>query len=252
MRKRAINLPLKRFVLVLLLIGVAFPLCAKSIGGGISFFVPETLYDPPNNDWSGSVSKEAGLSTSFGLGDYLAIPVGFTYIKASGIMGYEKKDNGDMGTRIAEELWYTADTFIPYLRAEAHIPIGPVFVEGFAGVAGTWFVAPQVNEGAFGRDLATDDSTSADFYTFSGDFKIKGSLGYGYQFGGAFGVRIDKISVKLSGTYSDLRAKSEAKSDKYWEGTYGSSVTKKEGNFSRKFWSRLRGFSIGINGSYEM
>ena len=218
----------------------------QSAGGGISFFVPESLLEG-----SGSISKEAGLSTSVGFGDVLSVPVGFTYIKASGVMGYEQKNDGSIGKRIANELWYTADTFIPYLRAETHIPIGPVFVEGFAGVAGVWFVAPQINEGAFGRDYAGFDGAAADLYAFS-DLNMDISLGYGYQVGGAFGVQIDKIQVKLTGIFTDLKAETKAKSETYYEVDYSGTSASDKGAFDETFWSRLRGFSIGINGSFSM
>ncbi|MGC9312568.1 MAG: hypothetical protein ACP5IA_07720 [Sediminispirochaetaceae bacterium] len=65
------KIPLLALVLGLALTG---PFCfAQSAGGGISFFFPESLLDG-----SGSVSKEAGLSTSLGIGEMLSIPVGFT------------------------------------------------------------------------------------------------------------------------------------------------------------------------------
>lgn len=118
----------------------------QSAGGGLSFFFPESLLDG-----SGSVSKEAGLSTSIGLGEYLSVPVGFTYIKASGFMPYDKNGDDDSLQQIDDTIWYTADTFIPFLRLKTQISAGPVYLEAFGGIAGAWIVAPQTFDGAVGR-----------------------------------------------------------------------------------------------------
>ncbi|MFO7731661.1 MAG: hypothetical protein R6V86_12970, partial [Spirochaetia bacterium] len=55
--------------LFLLTVSLSF---GQSAGGGLSFFFPESLV---TGDGSGSVSKEAGLSTSIGLSDFLSVPV---------------------------------------------------------------------------------------------------------------------------------------------------------------------------------
>lgn len=225
---------------------VALPGFGMSFGGSISFFVPESLVV---GEVSGSVSKEAGLSYSLGLGDYISIPAGFTYIKASGLLPYEKNSNNVLH-RSDKEIWYTADTFIPYLRIETHIPMGPVFVEGFAGAAGGWFIAPQMNEGAIGRTYGDKDSDGYDYYVFD-DLSMNISLGYGYQAGGSIGVEMDQIRVKLNGSYTDIIAKTTVKSGTYYKVDYDGS-TAKAADFEESFTSRLRGFSVGIGGSYQM
>src|SRR6056297_687977 len=151
----------------------------QSAGGGLSFFFPESLV---TGDGSGSVSKEAGLSTSIGFGDFLSVPVGFTYIKASGFMPYQETGDDDSLERMDNTIWYTADTFIPYLRLKAKVPIGPVYFEGFGGVAGAWIVAPQTFDGAVGRYYGSQKG--ADYYYIFEKLETDSSFGFGYQFGG--------------------------------------------------------------------
>ncbi|MFO7849222.1 MAG: hypothetical protein R6V67_04600 [Spirochaetia bacterium] len=254
MKKNALSMlcnsvPVKKrgvvvFTAVLLL--SASPLFSQSFGGNLSFFVPESLLDG-----SGSVSNEAGLSTSFGFGDIVSVPVGFTYIKASGLMAYDKNDNNSL-ERISDEIWYTADTFIPYLRLQAHIPLGPVFIQGIAGAVGAWFIAPQTNEGAVGRAFAAEAGGTHDIYTFD-DLSMDISFGYGYQAGGSIGMQIDAIRVQLTALFTDIFADTTAESDRAYKIDYdGTNPIVEETDFEKEFTSRLRGISVGIGGSYEM
>lgn len=229
--------------LFLLVLTMSF---GQSAGGGLSFFFPESLLDG-----SGSVSKEAGLSTSIGLGEYLSVPVGFTYIKASGFMPYDKTGDDDSLQQIDDTIWYSADTFIPFLRLKTHIPLGPVYVEAFGGIAGAWIVAPQTFDGAVGRYYGAQDS-SADYYIFEKlDTEI--SFGFGYQVGGTIGFKIDAISVGIDATLTDLRAETTLSSDEYYEvGLGGADGSAAPGSgFEETFTSRLRGISIGLSGSYS-
>ncbi|MFP4619484.1 MAG: hypothetical protein ACLFMZ_11635, partial [Spirochaetaceae bacterium] len=229
------------FTAVLLL--TTSPLFSQSIGGGLSFFVPESLLHK-----SGSLSNEAGLSTSIGFGDIVSVPVGFTYMKASGLMAYDKNDNNKL-ERISDEIWYTADTFIPYLRLQAHIPLGPVFIRGIAGGVGAWFIAPQLNEGAIGRTFASE--TDDDFYAFD-DLSMNAIFGYGYQAGTSIGVEIDRISVQITALFTDIFAPTTAKSDTYYKINYANETVDEDTDFKGEFISRLRGISVGLGGSYEM
>ena len=210
----------------------------QSAGGGISFFVPESLLEG-----SGSVSKEAGLSTSLGFGDVLSLPAGFTYIKASGFLPYNKTD-GEL-KRMDNRIWYTADTFIPYLRLKGTVDIGPLYLEGFGGVAGAWIVAPQAFEAQIGKYYAP----AGDLYYFTkleSDF----SLGYGYQAGATAGVRVDAVSVGLEVIFTDLRAKTTVSSDDYVHYKENDSADTGQSGFEKSFTSRLRGLSLGITGSF--
>ncbi|MFP4491670.1 MAG: hypothetical protein ACLFNZ_09350 [Spirochaetaceae bacterium] len=225
--------------IAVLLLLASSPLFSQSIGGGLSFFVPESLLHK-----SGSLSNEAGLSTSIGFGDIVSVPVGFTYMKASGLMAYDNKLK-----RISDEIWYTADTFIPYLRLQAHIPLGPVFIRGIAGGVGAWFIAPQLNEGAIGQAFASE--TDDDFYAFD-DLSMNAIFGYGYQAGTSIGVEIDRISVQITALFTDIFAPTTAKSDTYYKINYADETVDEDTDFKGEFISRLRGISVGLGGSYEM
>ena len=175
--------------------------------------------------------------------------MGFTYIKASGVIPYEKED-GDL-KRIDDEIWYTADTFIPYLRLKAHIPLGSLFLEGFGGVAGAWLVVPQMNEGAVGRGFADHTGEAFDTYVYD-DLDMDISFGIGFQAGGSIGMQFDAIRVQITGIYTDIRADTTAKSDTYYEVDYSGGSAVEGSDFEQEFISRLRGISVGIGGSYQM
>ena len=217
----------------------------QSAGGGLSFFFPESLV---TGSGSGSVSKEAGLSTSIGFGDFLSVPVGFTYIKASGFMPYQQTGDDDSLERMDNTIWYTADTFIPYLRLKAKVPFGPVYFEGFGGVAGAWIVAPQTFDGAVGRYYGSQKGT--DYYYIFEKLETDISFGFGYQVGGTVGFTIDAISIGIEAIFTDLRAETTVSSSEYYEGNV-SGMDAGEDKFEESFTSRLRGLSIGLNGSYS-
>jgi len=230
----------KSIPLVLVFIMLASFGFGQSAGGGLSFFFPESILDG-----SGSISKEAGLSTSLGIGDRFSIPVGFTYIKASGFSGYKDIDDDGKLNQLDENIWYVADTFIPYARLKGHISFGSIFIEGFGGIAGAWIVAPQAFDGTIGRYYGEKDGGT--FYVFNKlDTDI--SFGWGYQAGAAFGLQIDAIGISIEGIYTDLKAKTEISSSDGW--FYDGALTPVS-DFSAVFTSRLRGVSIGINGSYS-
>jgi len=218
----------------------------QAAGGGLSFFFPESLV---TGSGSGSVSKEAGLSTSIGFGDFLSVPVGFTYIKASGFMPYQETGDDDSLERMDNTIWYTADTFIPYLRLKAKVPLGPVYFEGFGGVAGAWIVAPQTFDGAVGRYYGSQKGT--DYYYIFEKLETDISFGFGYQVGGTVGFTIDAISIGIEAIFTDLRAETTVSSSEYYEGIVDTSFTKQTDKFEESFTSRLRGLSIGLNGSYS-
>ena len=212
----------------------------QSAGGGISFFFPESLLQG-----SGSVSRESGFSTSLGLGDYLSLPAGFTYIKASGLLAYDDTDGDDRIERLDDRIWYVADTFLPYLRIKGSVDAGSFYFEGFGGVAGLWVVAPQAFDGAMGRYYG--GSAKDDFYVFH-TLKSEFSFGYGYQFGATAGMRFGDVRVGLEAVYTDVSARATASSDDY--DYYEGATLTPSSDFKETFTARLRGISLGIVGSF--
>jgi hypothetical protein len=213
----------------------------QSAGGGLSFFFPESLI---RGSGSGSVSKESGLSTSVSFGEFISVPVGFTYIKASGLMAYEDTGEEAPGERLADRIWYVADTFIPYLRIQGSLGLGSVYLKAFGGLAGAWFVAPQAFDGAIGRHYGPGDS----FYMFE-SLSTNFSFGYGYQYGGTVGVKIQSVSVGLEAVFTDLWSEAGISSDRNI--FYDGSSTVQDKDFNESFFARLRGISLGITGSFE-
>lgn len=217
----------------------------QSAGGGLSFFFPESLLDG-----SGSVSKEAGLSTSISLGEYLSVPVGVTYIKASGFMPYDNSGEDESLQQIDDTIWYTADTFIPFLHLKTHVPLGPVYVEAFGGIAGAWIVAPQTFDGAVGRYYG-NQAEGFDYYIFE-NLETEIAFGLGYQIGGTVGFQIDAISVGIDAVLTDIRAETTLTSNDYYEVKVSNQEgTAQSSDFEETFTSRLRGISIGLSGAYS-
>ncbi len=212
-----------------------------SVGGGISVFVPQSLYQGR----SGSVSKEAGLSTSLGLGNYLSLPVGFTYLKANGFTA-----DGITGSGGGEDLnmWFSADTFLPYLRAKASLPLGIFYAEVQGGITGAWIVAPQ----PFIRTIENHYSTPETRYVFD-QISMDPVWGWGWQAGASAGIRIDAISVGVDLLYTSIRADMNLSSDTYWavdRDTPGSTAQETDFDFGEDLQARLRGFSIGLSGKF--
>lgn len=234
------NSPLLRIGLMALLTVSTVPAFSQtSAGGGLSFFVPESLY----RFQSGSISKEAGLSTSFGVGDYISFPLGFTYIKATGFTAGLKGGSDLMDGNI----WFSADTFLPYLRCQGTLPLGPLYLNILGGIAGAWIVAPQ----PFYTTIENHYSDGNTRYVFD-QISFNSSFGWAWQAGGNLGLTIGQISVELQFLYTDLRADMEISSPQYWEiDAAGPTITEKtDFPFEEDLESRLRGFSIGLGGSF--
>lgn len=236
MKKNMMRL-LPVFFTVFLLFSTGSFAVAQSAGGGISFFIPESLY----LDGSGSISHEVGLSTEAGIGSMLSLPVGFTYIKASGLLPYESGEKAD------DRIWLAADTVIPYLRLKAKAPLGTVFIELYGGVAGGWFLSPEPFAVPIGRKAGEDAGVD---YLVLEEAEASLSFGWGYQLGGSIGVTIGQISVSLDAGYSDLRSEATVTSDSYLEVTETGSVVTAKTGYKGVFDVRLRGFSAGIGGSF--
>ena len=177
---------MKKLILVSIIVLSTFGILAgQSVGGGISFFLPETLYI----DGDGTIGFEQGFSTSIGLGSLLSIPIGFTYHSSD---GYRLQDTG-LETITGPALY--GDLIMPYVQLKLRIPIGPVYLEGWGGGALGWAFSlkPTGNfANLFGSEIAVGTAT------------IEKKLGYGWMAGGAIGVQIDAIGIDLGATYRSM------------------------------------------------
>ena len=97
-------------VLLIMILSISLSVNAMEAGTGISVFVPESLY----TYGEGSVSLEQSLEFALGLGEYLSIPVGFTYNTNYGLM-VDGEDEADSP-------WFYTDSILPYAMLKPMSP----------------------------------------------------------------------------------------------------------------------------------
>jgi hypothetical protein len=210
---------------VLVLCSLCLPLfvSAQSLGGGISFFLPETLY--LDND--GTIGFEQGLGSAVKIGNMLSVPIGLVYHSSD---GYRLEDTGLQS--ITGPALY-GDILMPYAQLKLRMPLGMLYLDGWAGGAVAWAFSmkptgnfPQL----FGSGIAVQE---ADL--------IK-NMGYGWMVGAALGIQIDAIGIDFGASYRSIAFPLEG------------SVTHSEGShvFSRQARVLLRGISFRIGGSYSL
>jgi len=203
---------------------------AQAVGGGISFFMPETLYKYGR----GTIGFEQGLSTSLGIGSLLSIPIGFAYHSSD---GYTVEGTG-LQTVNAPTLY--GDLIMPYVQLKMKVPIGPLYLEAWGGGALGWAFSLNPT-GDFTKLLQTDSDPLA-----LGTTDIRKKLGYGWMAGGAIGVQIDAVGVDLGVSYRDIKIPLEGTVQ---AGAIGSGLTTYTLDDSVK--AILRGLSFRIGGSFS-
>lgn len=70
---------------LVLVLGFAVPVAAQSVGGGLSFWVPESLY----LGRGGSVGVESAIGSSLGFGEVITVPFGIAYNKVYGRLEHD-------------------------------------------------------------------------------------------------------------------------------------------------------------------
>lgn len=209
---------------------------AQSAGGGLSVFVPESLY----RHAKGTVAFEQGFSTSIGLGPFISIPVGFAYHSTDGYL-FEHE-----GLVEADGPSFYGDSFIPYAGLKAHIPLGPSFyLDAFGGGALNWAFSLQPNAIGLAQNLADGSNQKIAF----DEIEVERSIGYGWMVGGAFGIKIDRISIDLGATYRLLMVPVVVTAD--LRRVDGASATEDRVRYADGF-AVLRGVSIRLGGSYAL
>ncbi len=163
---------------------------AQSAGGGISVFVPESLYRFGN----GTIAFEQGLSTTIGLGPVLSVPIGFAYHSTDGYL-LEHKDAASLQAPA-----FYGDSIIPYVALKAKAWLGSaVYLEVMGGGALNWAFSMKPTAD-FAKALVANGTQRIALDRVS----IEKKLGYGIIAGGAFGVKVGAVSVDLGATYRYL------------------------------------------------
>lgn len=226
---------MKRLCIAALAVSAATGLFAQSAGGGISVFVPESLY----RYQEGTIAFEQGLSTSVGFGSVLSVPIGFAYHSTDGYMLEH-----DKAANVKAPAFY-GDSIIPYVALKAHVPLGSTFyLEAFGGGAANWAFSMKPT-GDFARALAEKEGQRIAVDTVT----IEKRLGYGWIAGGAIGAKFGKISVDLGATYRYLVTPITVEADiSRVEGTTAVSDTVKLDDAK----AILRGISIQLGGSFKL
>jgi len=224
---------------------------AQSFGGGISIFVPWDMFEGE----TGSISFESSLETSLGLGEYLSVPVGISYNQIYGL-----SPDGTLSSGSADEdealatggPWFYADSLLPYLLAKVNIPVGPVYFDLYGGGALNYNFSLR----PFERQIAQDLKDAGVFGENPGtvaitELDVDSGLGAGWIVGAGTGVQIDQIRVGLDlsyrHVYHDLKVSGE-----YLQSGRTEVQTFDADDTISQMRVLLRGFSIGIGGSFSM
>ncbi|MFP4484649.1 MAG: hypothetical protein ACOCYG_03970 [Spirochaetota bacterium] len=232
----------RRAILAVLVFVVAVGGWGQSVGGGVSVFLPESLY------WNGdgSVSVETALSTSFGLGEFLSFPIGISYNQVYGL----KPESAELDINAGP--WFYADNLQPFLMAQGRIGIDRFYVDLFGGGGLSWNPVMRPLKGTIEADLAGrlsgEDATDISFTSLT----VDNALGYGWLAGGGFGLNIQGVDVDLNATYKSM-THGVVVTGEYYRIESGEGVQE----FSSAadltdFRVILRGITVGINGSIEM
>ncbi|MFW5695343.1 MAG: hypothetical protein ACOCYB_09240 [Alkalispirochaeta sp.] len=242
----------QRAVLTAILLAViSTPAMTQSFGGGISVFVPWDMFEGE----TGSISFESSLETSLGLGEYVSFPVGISYNQ---IYGLSPDGTVPDGSEESEEAlstggpWFYADSLLPYLLAKIHIPAGPMYFDVYGGGALNYNFSLRPFERQIARDLRDagvfGDNPGTVAIT---DIDIDSSMGAGWIVGAGTGLQIDQIRVGLDVSYRHVYHDLKVSGEYLEEGASQVQSFDADDTVSQ-MRVLLRGFSIGIGGSFSM
>jgi hypothetical protein len=224
---------MKRISLLLCAIVTLGSAFAQSAGGGISVFVPESLYRYGN----GTIAFEQGLSTSIGFGPILSVPIGFAYHSTDGYL-LEHKDAAS-----SQAPAFYGDSIIPYVALKARASLGSLYLEVMGGGALNW--AFSMNPTAdFAKALAASGSELIALDRVS----IEKNFGYGFIAGGAFGVKVGAVSVDMGATYRWLTTPITVEAD--ISRVVGGAATAESVRLANA-QAILRGISFRLGGNYS-
>ena len=132
---------------------------------------------------------------------------------------------------------------MPYTMLKAHIPMGPLFVQLFGGVAVNDNFALRALEGNMEKDLSTSGNQAV-FEDGSLDFDKM--WGFGYLAGAGLGVTIDQISIQVTCQFRNIRHELNISAD-YAD----NSEVSPGGRYDpgEEVTLLMRGFSVELGGS---
>lgn len=234
-----------------LLAVISTPAMSQSFGGGISVFVPSDMFEGE----TGSISFESSLETALGLGDYVSVPVGISYNQIYGLSpdGTVSDGNGEPEEAFSTGgPWFYADSLLSYLLAKIHIPAGPAYFDLYGGGAVNYNFSLRPFERQIARDLEAAGAFGENPGTVAiTDVDVESGLGAGWIVGAGAGAQIDEIRVGLDVSYRhvyhDLKVTGE-----YLEAGASEVQTFNADDTVSQMLVLLRGFSIGIGGSFSM
>lgn len=227
----------KGIVVLVLALVIAGPAFGQSVGGGVSLWLPESAWRADD----GSLGVETALGTSIAFGEFLSAPFGLVYNQVFALMA-------ERSGELTATPWFYADTLLPFLMAKVRVPIGIAYVDAFGGVVGLWNMTVK----PLTKNIEGDVATAGQLFSFEDALTVEGGrLGWGWQVGGAVGVRIDAISVDLNVTYRLARADATVSGSYSSVDVAGGSVITGQ-SFGEAIRLRLAGFSIGIDAGIEL
>lgn len=230
---------MKRFLLLsAFIVGFASLAFSLDAGGGISVFVPESLY----LHQAGSVSVETNFQYSLGFSKLLSLPIGISYNK---IYGYAP--TGTAALDAVASPWFFGDSIMGYAMLKLHIPVSILYFDLFGGGAGNWNVTLTPVGGAIESYMAAASGSSAVALT---GLSAQAPWGYGWVAGAGLGVSIQKISIDISGTYRDLRSPLKLSADYYPVSSAGAAALAST-TLDSSAALVMRGISIGVNGHFS-
>lgn len=224
-------------VAVLLVVAAAAP-SAQTAGGGLSVFVPESLYAAQE----GSISIETGFQTAIGIAEAVSVPIGIAYNQIYGLMPSRETDDYS-----ATRPWFYSDSLVTFVMAQASVGSGPVYVNVFGGGAGNWNIAIRPLTANIEADMSA--VTEGSRVSFRDTPEITSNFGIGYVAGAALGLRLDFGALELRGSFRNIghRGTVTGTADEI----AGTAAAERDINLDDVRF-RLRGFNIGVNVSVNL
>lgn len=211
---------------------------AQSVGGGFSFWVPESLY----TGQGGSVGVETALGSSVSFGELFSAPFGLAYNKVYGL----QVEGSDIAPA---EPWFVADTLLGFVMAKARIGLGPLYLDLFGGGAGVWNMSLVPLVSTIEESIAGASEAVA---FAAGPVITGGTFGWGWQAGGGIGVQVGPVAVDLNVTYRMITSPATVEGSYYTVQTAGPTVTGPTAYGPIDILIRLAGLTVGIDATFQM